>query len=90
MRIRAKYNLKGNILLLPLVGSGDVNMALKNVQTSVTTNISVRNKPEVSKVEDFQIYNLFNNFLLVGNNSNRRNESVFYCWWHEDPLDKSF
>ncbi|KAH8383290.1 hypothetical protein KR009_007838, partial [Drosophila setifemur] len=44
LRIRAKYNLKGNILLLPLVGSGDVAMALKNVHTTVYTRISLRNE----------------------------------------------
>jgi len=46
LRIRAKYNLKGNILLLPLIGNGDVSMLLKNVKTAVFTKISLRNDPE--------------------------------------------
>lgn len=46
LRIRAKYNLKGNILLLPLVGNGDVAMALKNVRTAVYTKISLRNETQ--------------------------------------------
>ncbi|XP_030078640.1 protein takeout [Drosophila hydei] len=46
LRIRAKYNLKGNILLLPLVGNGDVAMALKNVHTAVYTKISLHNETQ--------------------------------------------
>lgn len=48
LRIRAKYNLKGNILLLPLVGNGDVRMALKDVETAVYTKIHLSNEPEVT------------------------------------------
>lgn len=48
LRIKAKYNLNGHILLLPLIGSGDVNLALKDVKTAVYTRISLRNAPEVS------------------------------------------
>lgn len=47
LRIDSSYNLKGNILLLPLVGNGNVTMSLKDVRTSVTTNISIQNLPEV-------------------------------------------
>uniref|UniRef100_A0AAG5CXW9 Haemolymph juvenile hormone binding protein n=1 Tax=Anopheles atroparvus TaxID=41427 RepID=A0AAG5CXW9_ANOAO len=49
LRIDASYNLKGNVLLLPLVGDGDVTMTLKNVKTTVVTKFSVRPLPEVSK-----------------------------------------
>lgn len=47
LRIDATYNLKGNVLLLPLVGDGDVTMSLKNVKTTVVTKFSVRPLPEV-------------------------------------------
>ncbi|XP_058062405.1 uncharacterized protein LOC131212527 [Anopheles bellator] len=46
LRIDAVYNLKGNVLLLPLVGDGDVTMTLKNVKTAVVTKFSVRPLPE--------------------------------------------
>ncbi|XP_055633724.1 uncharacterized protein LOC129774053 [Toxorhynchites rutilus septentrionalis] len=46
LKIDAVYNLKGNVLLLPLVGDGDVTMVLKDVKTSVVTKISVRPMPE--------------------------------------------
>lgn len=47
LRIDALYNLKGNILLLPLVGSGNVAMSMKDVKSSVVTKISLRQSPEV-------------------------------------------
>lgn len=47
LRIDATYNLKGNILLLPLVGSGNVAMTMKDVKSSVYTKISIKKKPEV-------------------------------------------
>lgn len=50
LRIDATYNLKGNILLLPLVGSGDVAMSMKDVKSSVSTKISIKNKPEVQNI----------------------------------------
>lgn len=49
LRIDANYNLEGNILLLPLVGSGKVAMSMKDVKSSVYTKISIRGEPEVSK-----------------------------------------
>lgn len=48
LRINATYNLKGNILLLPLVGSGTVAMSMKDVKSSVYTKFSIKKKPEVS------------------------------------------
>ena len=50
LRIDATYNLKGNILLLPLVGSGNVAMTMKDVKSTVVTKISIRKKPEVSEM----------------------------------------
>lgn len=47
LRIDATYNLKGNILLLPIVGNGNVAMSMKDVKSSVYTKISIRKKPEV-------------------------------------------
>uniref|UniRef100_A0A336M7Y7 CSON010873 protein n=1 Tax=Culicoides sonorensis TaxID=179676 RepID=A0A336M7Y7_CULSO len=46
LRINAQYNLKGQILLLPIVGNGDVAMTLKNVKTRVVTKFSLQNLPE--------------------------------------------
>lgn len=48
LRINAQYDLKGQILLLPIVGNGDVAMTLKNVKTRVVTQFSLQNLPEVS------------------------------------------
>lgn len=39
IRVEAKYDLKGNILLLPLVGIGDARVYLRNVSTNVQTKI---------------------------------------------------
>lgn len=47
LRINAQYNLKGQILLLPIIGNGDVAMTLKNVKTRVVTKFSLQNMPEV-------------------------------------------
>jgi len=46
LRINSQYNLKGQILLLPVVGNGDVAMTLKNVKTTVKTKFSLKNLPE--------------------------------------------
>lgn len=48
LRINATYNLRGNILLLPLIGTGNVHILLKNIKTSVSTKISTKNIPKVS------------------------------------------
>ncbi|XP_030376360.1 protein takeout [Scaptodrosophila lebanonensis] len=59
LRIRAKYNLKGNILLLPLVGNGDVAMVLKDVNTAVYTKISLRNETqtgdEIIRIDEMKV-----------------------------------
>ncbi|XP_026466711.1 protein takeout-like [Ctenocephalides felis] len=41
LKIDAKYSLKGNILLLPVVGNGDARLTLRDVMTSVSTNFSL-------------------------------------------------
>lgn len=78
LRIDATYNLKGNILLLPIVGSGAVAMTMKDVKSSVYTKISIRKKPEeVIHIEDMKVTflvgqmrihldNLFNGNKVLG------------------------
>lgn len=55
LRINAQYNLKGQILLLPIIGNGDVAMTLKNVKTRVVTKFTLQELPEVR--------NLFGTFI---------------------------
>jgi hypothetical protein len=50
LRINATYNLRGNILLLPLVGTGNVNILLKDIKTSIFTKISLKSMPDVSLI----------------------------------------
>ncbi|XP_037946300.1 protein takeout [Teleopsis dalmanni] len=89
LRIRAKYNLKGNILLLPLIGNGDVRMALKNVRTAVNTKIHLINDPEeVIHIDDMKVTfhvgamrihltNLFNgNDILAASINNFLNQNA--------------
>jgi len=38
--------ISGNILLLPLIGNGDVNILLKDIKTSVYTKFDVDKMPE--------------------------------------------
>lgn len=49
LRIRAKYNIRGKLLLLPIRGSGDVNLLLRSIRTAIYTNISMRYEPEVGQ-----------------------------------------
>ncbi|KAI4465886.1 hypothetical protein MML48_3g00015609 [Holotrichia oblita] len=77
--IVSKYDLKGKILILPLVGNGDCKMTLGGVDTMITTNISfvLREGKEVLKIHDMhtrytmknikvQLSNLFNGNKLLG------------------------
>lgn len=66
LRLDATYNLKGNILLLPIVGSGNVAMSMKDVKSSVYTKISIKKRPEVSghKFAQLFLWNSLNGFLL--------------------------
>lgn len=77
--IVSKYDLKGKILILPLVGDGDCKMTLGGVDTMITTNISfiVREGKEVLQIHTMQtkytmksikihLSNLFNGNKLLG------------------------
>ncbi|GAB0098498.1 circadian clock-controlled protein [Sergentomyia squamirostris] len=78
LRINATYNLKGNVLLLPLVGDGDVKMALKDVRSNVVTKISIKSLPEeVIQIDEMKVQfliggmkihldNLFNGNKILG------------------------
>ncbi|KAG5682136.1 hypothetical protein PVAND_011510 [Polypedilum vanderplanki] len=46
LRLNSSYNLKGGILLLPVVGSGNVNILLKNIKTTILGKISIKKLPE--------------------------------------------
>lgn len=79
LRIDATYNLKGNILLLPIVGNGNVAMSMKDVKSSVYTKISIRKKPEVCENENIMeklkynvgVYLTMIVFHITGSNSYR-------------------
>ncbi|XP_059610137.1 protein takeout [Phlebotomus argentipes] len=78
LRINATYNLKGNVLLLPLVGNGDVKMALKDVRSNVATKFSIKKLPEeVIQIDEMKVTflvggmkihldNLFNGNQILG------------------------
>ncbi|XP_055694818.1 uncharacterized protein LOC129796516 [Lutzomyia longipalpis] len=78
LRINATYNLKGNVLLLPLVGNGDVKMALKDVKSNVVTKFSIKKLPEeVIQIDEMKVTflvggmkihldNLFNGNQILG------------------------
>lgn len=55
------YNLKGKILVLPLVGHGAADMVLNNVRTNVKTVISF---PLVEGREIFKVENMKVEFTL--------------------------
>ncbi|KAK9686881.1 hemolymph juvenile hormone binding protein (JHBP) [Popillia japonica] len=82
--IVSKYDLKGKILILPLVGDGDCKMTLGGVDTMITTNISfiVREGREVLQIRTMHtkytmksikihLSNLFNGNKLLGATVNR-------------------
>ncbi|GJQ84888.1 hypothetical protein Trydic_g504 [Trypoxylus dichotomus] len=82
--IKSKYNLKGKILILPLVGNGDCRMTLGGVNTMVSTNISFvkRQGKEVLQIAEMltrftmesikiNLSNLFNGNKLLGVTVNR-------------------
>lgn len=77
--IKSKYNLKGKILILPLVGNGDCQMSLGGVNTIISTNISfvLRDGKEILKMDSMStkftlkslkihLTNLFNGNKLLG------------------------
>ncbi|GLV39172.1 uncharacterized protein CBL_06223 [Carabus blaptoides fortunei] len=59
--IKAMYNLKGKILVLPLVGHGAADIVLNNVRTNVKTVISF---PFVEGREIFKVENMKVEFAL--------------------------
>lgn len=61
--IRSRYNLKGKILVLPLVGHGAAELVLKDVRTNVTTEISF---PRVEDREIFQVDSMNVKFVVHG------------------------
>ncbi|KAK7601698.1 hypothetical protein V9T40_009139 [Parthenolecanium corni] len=84
IKVEAKYDLKGNILLLPLVGIGDAKLYLKNVTTNVQTRIvfpKVKNEEVMvatSMRVDFSLAlmrvhlsNLFNGNIVLGRTVNQ-------------------
>lgn len=96
LRIDATYNLKGNILLLPIVGSGNVVMSMKDVKSSVYTKISIRKKPEVCVCFPiFPIFPIFHNFSQfiqlshpIGSDPHRRHESDILGGCDANPFGK--
>lgn len=93
LKIDAKYSLKGNILLLPVVGNGDARLTLRDVMTSVSTNFSlVESEPgrQVLNIDTMKVTfivggmrihltNLFNGNEILGNcNSNMINLTNFH------------
>ncbi|EFA03417.1 protein takeout isoform X1 [Tribolium castaneum] len=84
LSIKSQYNLKGKILVLPLVGHGACDLKLSNVQTKVTTTVDfpLREGREVVKIDKMQVdfkvggmkvklYNLFNGNKVLGQTVNQ-------------------
>ncbi|KAF5285653.1 hypothetical protein FQR65_LT13083 [Abscondita terminalis] len=61
--IKARYNLKGNILVLPLVGHGSCDLKLYKVDTKVHSNLSF---PKIDGREILQIDHMNVNFKVGG------------------------
>ncbi|XP_014245487.1 protein takeout-like [Cimex lectularius] len=83
IRTESQYDLKGNILLLPLIGVGDAKLVLKNVTTEVYMKVTFPKTQgeEVMRVEqmkvDFRLQNcrvhldnLFNGNKVLGHTVN--------------------
>lgn len=77
--IKSKYNLKGQILVLPLVGHGNCQLKLFEIRTKITTNITFpqRNNREIMQVDGLKVKfrvgglraqfdNLFNGNEILG------------------------
>lgn len=80
LNIKAQYNLKGKILVLPLVGHGPCDLRLLNVYTQVSTDVDFPKIEgrEIVKIEKMQVnfdvggmkvkfHNLFNGNKVLGN-----------------------
>ncbi|KAK5645852.1 hypothetical protein RI129_004316 [Pyrocoelia pectoralis] len=68
--IKARYNLKGNILVLPLVGHGMSDLKLIKVDTKVLSDLSF---PKIEGREILQIDHMNVNFKVGGMRVNLRN-----------------
>lgn len=79
LRIDAVYNLKGNILLLPLLGSGNVAMTMKDVKSSVYTKISIKGKPEVNIMCKFTFWSAVSLFFV-------QHKCCLYLYWKLLPI----
>lgn len=77
--IKSKYNLKGHILILPLVGHGNCEMKLAGVDTKVKAEISMHQKEgkEILRIDNMRVSftvekirvrldNLFNGNKVLG------------------------
>lgn len=61
--IKAQYDLKGKVLILPLVGHGAAELKLIDVKTKVTTNVSF---PEVEGRETVRVDKMKVTFTVGG------------------------
>ncbi|KAF5299977.1 hypothetical protein FQA39_LY11350 [Lamprigera yunnana] len=68
--ITARYNLRGNILVLPLVGSGACDLKLYKVDTKVHSNLSF---PKIAGKEILQIDHMQVSFKVGGMRVHLRN-----------------
>lgn len=81
--IMSQYNLKGHILVLPLLGHGNCEIKLLNVRSKVNSDIKLVNKngKEIVVVENMKVkftvdhmktkfYNLFNGNKVLGDTVN--------------------
>ncbi|KAL1140559.1 hypothetical protein AAG570_000489 [Ranatra chinensis] len=62
IRTESQYDLKGNILLLPLVGKGDAKLVLRNVSTEVFMKVSF---PEVQGEEVMHVDHMKVDFRMA-------------------------
>lgn len=78
--IKSKYDLKGKILILPLVGHGDCQMSLMGVDTKIMSDVTFHEKQgkEIMRLDSMnvtftlkgikvQLDNLFNGNKILGN-----------------------
>lgn len=68
--IKAQYNLKGKILVLPLVGQGTCDLKLFKVDTKIATDLSF---PKIDGREILRINHMNVNFSVDGMKINLRN-----------------
>lgn len=86
--IRSQYDLKGKVLILPLVGHGASELKLFDVQTKVATDISFPKVEgrEIVRVDKMKVtfsvggmkvklHNLFNGNKVLG-------KRLFFFWFH--------